>query len=530
MNRRRRFSGGYMGGGAADVVIARLAHRLYGAGYNSGAAPLTGDGTAKSYAANFVNDSGADMSTLSLVFQGWTLRTTGTTDASASYNVSGTIEFPVGTTVATINTFTVQPGQNLATPTYNPSSPITAGGTFRVSLTATPANGATYISNLGFAGVRNHALASTQRHCAVAGFGDSIMGNNNGSLFNSASGRCGIYLNSISGTTAATYGASSAANFQKQADLAQLLGCTHVMTNFGTNDFGAGTALATLQGYITSMRDLVRTKGMLYTHITMLPRTLTPTPVSCTLTSSGNTITATVADSSIFTVGKPYSIAGATQTEYNNAKICIGVNTGNNTATFHFQGSGTTPATGTITITSWKPTAEAGSWQPVFSGFYTAGGASSRGQFNAWVRAGNMDAYLEWADVVEPSRDAGRWKIADEDALLPNVQLVTVSSVISTTRFNSDYSRGTNTVQNGFLVPLTGGNIGINKTNSTNTNGDITVTSAFGVAQQIGDQYYVTPGVYYMSDDGTHPRVASGGKGAQQILDNATAAWLDSRI
>jgi len=515
-------------GSSNNPIIAMLAHRVYGPGYNSGAAPLTGDGTAKSYNVTVQNDSGTVISTCSVVLQGWTLRTTGTTDCSASYIVSGTIEYPVGTTVGTIPNTTVTPGNNVISADITLSATIPTSGSFKVILNSTPANGATYISNLGFAGLRNHAKKKSLKKICMAGYGDSIMTNNNGSLYSSALNRCGAYLNSISGTTAQTYGATSAANFSKQVDLAKKLGCTHIMSDFSTNDFAAGSTLVQVQGWLTSMRDLTRSNGMKFVQTTMTPRVSQNAAVSATLTSSGNSITATVADASLFRVGRPYTIAGANETEYNGGKICTAVNTGTNTVTFLFQGSSTSPATGSPTIQTWKFTSEANFQTPLSA--FAAGSGSTRGQFNAWIRAGAFEHYIEWGDAVEPSRDAGRWKIAGEDALLPDVSLITVSSVISTSRFNSNYTSGSSTIVNGFVQPLTGANIGVAKSGNGNTSGDITVTSAWTNTQQVGDQYYAVPGVSYISDDGLHPRVSAGGKGGQQLLDNTTAAWLDAKL
>jgi len=523
-NRRRRrllLIGSNAGG---PVMLKQLAHTVTGPGYNSGAAPLTGDGTQKTYAGTFVNRSGATINTCSVVLQGWTLRTTGTTDCSASYVVSGTIEFPVGTTVGTIPNTTVTPGLNNESADIALSAGITAGGSFKVNLSATPANGATYITALGFAGLRVHAMSNTLVKAAVAGFGDSIMTNNGGALINAAASRCPAYLNSISGTTAQTYATNG--NFSKQVDLAAKLACTHVVTNFGTNDFGASATVAQLQGWLTTMRDAVRAAGMKFGQMTMTPRVNQNSAISATLTSSGNSITAQVADASLFRVGRPYSIAGANEAEYNGSKICTARDTTANTVTLLFQGSGSPTATGTITIQSWKFTSEANFQTPQTA--WAAGSGSNRGQINSWIRGGNVDAVIEWGDAVEPSRDAGRWKIAGEDTLLPDVSLITVSSVISTSRFNSNYASGSSTIVNGFVQPLTGANVGVAKSGNGNTNGDITVTSAWTNTQVVGDQYYAVPGVSYMSDDGLHPRVASGGKGGQVFLDNVTGTWLDS--
>lgn len=515
------------GGGRIDPLLAVLAHRVYGPGYNSGAAPPTGDGTLKTYAANFVNESGAAIETASIASQGWTLRTTGTTNHSATFTVDAIVEYPVGTQVGTVS-YTVTPGVNSASASFALSASIPTGGTFRVSLSSTVANGATYIANLGFAGLRNHAKKSTLIKVRLAAFGDSIMTNNSGAVYNAASGRCPAYVNSITGTTANTYGSSGAANFVKQADLVGLLGCTHGITNFGTNDFGAGTALATLQGFLTSIYDLIKAAGAKSVHALMLPRTASPVAETVTATSSSTSMTVTVADASKYTLNHMATIAGATQTEYNGNWVITAIDTGANTLTLLFPSSATTPATGTITCKPTKATSMIG-WMSPSSSFYDPGASSPRGLFNAWIRAGATDDYIEWADAVEPSRDAGRWAVADEKSVIKSPQLITVSSVISTSRFNSDYNRGNSTIPNGFVQAITGANAGTIKGGNGNTSGDITISGTWAQTQVVGDTYWAIPGVSYISDDGLHPRVAGGSFGGQKLLDNETIAWIDAR-
>jgi hypothetical protein len=512
-------------------TYAMLAHRVYGAGYNSGAAPLTGDGTAKTYSNTFVNDSGAPITVFSLVFQGWTLTSAGTTDTGNDYVVTGNVEYPVGGTTTDVGSIVVTSGAAVAGPPTRPAVTIPAGASFKVNLSSTVGNGLKYIVNLGFAGLRNHAPAGTMKRLCVAGFGDSIMTNNGGALYNAALSRCPAYLSSIIGTTAAAYGASGAANFVKQVAISQLLGATHVMSNFGTNDFGASTPLSTLQGYLASMRDVARSRGMKFVQTTMTPRTATTgTLTATTVTSSGTSMTVALSDVSKFTVNQMYTTAGATQTEYNGNFVCTAVDSGAGTVTLLFPGSATTPATGTITVTAWKSHAAQVLWMQPTNSFYASGGASPRGLFNAWVRGGAFDSYIDWADAVEPSRDSGRWLVAGESSLLNVAQLITVASVVNTSRFTSNYTAGTSTIPNGAVQPVTGANAGVFKGGNGNTNGDITVTSAWTNAQVIGDQYWAFPGTSYMSDDGLHPRVAGGGKGGQPHLDNATSAWITANL
>jgi hypothetical protein len=513
-----------------DVDIYRLATRLYGPGYNAESGQLTGDGTAKTYSATFVNESGAPIATAALVFQGWYLTSSGTTNTGNTFDVTGNIEYPVGGTTNAIATTTVPDGSHIQTPDVTLGTAIPVGGSFKVNLSSTVPNLSKYIIRLGFAGILNKAKRSTLKKVSLFAVGDSIMTNNSGAVYNASSGRCPAYQVSITGTTAQTYGATSAANFAKQTALAATLGTTHVISNFGTNDFGAATSLANTQTYLNNMRNLVRSNSMKFVQTTMLPRTKTSIAnvAVSSVTSSGTTMTATVADASQFTVGMPYTFSGATQTEYNGTHICTALNSGT-TVSFLFAGSGTTPATGTITLIPWKPTTSPGHLTP-YNTFYNNGSGSDRGQFNSWVRGGNFDGYIEWADAVEPSRDSNLWKIGGEDTFLPAVQSITVSSVTNTSRFNSDYNRGTNTIQNGLVQAITGANVGVVKPGTSNTNGDITVASAWTNTQVVGDTYYAFPGVGYISDDGTHPRVSSGGKGGQAILDAATVTWITAAL
>ena len=512
-----------------EPKVDRLAIRILGAGHNSGAAPLTGDGTEKTHAANYVNESGASISVASIVSQGWTLRTTGTTDCSAAYTVNGIVEYPVGTQVGSIS-YTVTPGVASASADFTLSSPIPAGGTFRVSLASTITNGATYITQLGFAGLRTKEKASLLKKEAIYGVGDSIATNNGSVFYAMAAGKCPCYQASITGTTAQTYGASSAANFTKQVALAVLLGITRFASNFGTNDFGAMTTGATLKTYLLAMKSLANASGILFTQGTMLPRTLKLANITASsVTSSGNTMTVEVPDGTKFAVGKTYLTAGATQTEYNQVMVCKTIV--DNTLTFIFPGSATTPATGTITLTSQKfnNTIE---FQIPFSSKYAFGAGSDRGLHNADIRSGTYDGYIEMADPFEPSRDSGRWVVGSESPYTAEVQscAIVTGTPLTNTRFQTNYTVGTSTVANGGAQFTSGVNIGQYRSANGNTAGDYTSATAFGSIPTVGDTIDIVPGVCTTSDDGTHPRVKSGAKGGQAILDNAVSLWIDGLL
>jgi hypothetical protein len=516
---------------AVDPVIYRTATRVLGPGHNSGSAPLTGDGTQKTYSATFVNESGAPIDMMAVVLQGWTLTTTGTTAAGNAYDVTGTVEYPIAGTTTDIGTIANASGTCTKSADLVPTTTIPAGASFKVNLFSTIPNGLKYIANLGFAGLVTKKKKSLLRKEAPFGVGDSLATNNGAAVYAATAGRCPCYHASITGTTAQTYGANSAANFARQVELATMLGITAFYSDFGTNDFGAMTSIANLKSYLLNMKNAANAAGIKFFQCTMLPRILklaAITPVS--VTSAGNVMTVTVPDGSKFVVGKSYLIAGATQTEYNQVVVCkskVG-----NALTFNFPGSGTTPATGSITITSHKynNTVE---FQIPFSSKYAFGAGSDRALFNADVRAGLVsDGYIEWADACEPSRDSGRFVIGGEHAALADIQscAVVTGTPLTNTRFQTNYTVGSSTVANGGAQFTSGANMGYYRSANGNTNGDYTSGSAFPNIPTVGDTLDIIPGICHTSDDGTHLRVATGGKGGQILIDTPTIAFIQSRL
>jgi hypothetical protein len=514
-------------------IVDRLATRVLGPAHSTGTAPLTGDGTQKTYSATFVNESGAAITLMSVVLQGWSISTTGTNAAGNTFDVTGNVEYPVGgtTTAITIDglsTVTVPDGSHIKTDRVVPATTIPAGASFKVNLFSTIPNGLKYIANLGFAGLLTTAHKSLLKKEAIFAIGDSIMTNNGGALYTVTSGRCPCYQISISGTTAQTYGASGAANFTRQVALAAAMGITRFVSNFGTNDFGAMTTVDNLKTYLVAMKTLANASKILFTQTTMIPRVTKLANITATsVTSAGNIMTVVVPDATKFVVGKSYLTAGATQTEYNQVMVCRTIDTQTNTLTFLFPGSGTTPATGTITLTSQKyvNTIE---FQTAFSSKFTFGSGSDRAIFNAWVRAGGLDDYMEWADAFEPARDSGRFIVGGETPLVNDVQTcaVVTGTPLTNTRFQTNYTVGTSTTANGGAQFITGANIGGYRTANGNTAGDYTSSSAFANIPTVGDTLYIIPGTCSLSDDGTHPRVASGGKGGQAVLEEAATTKL----
>ena len=507
------------------TLVTRNAVNLFGPGHTTGTGRSTSTGATVTATPNFVNRSGAPITLVNLVFSGWWLTTSGTSPIGNNYPVTATIEFPVGTTIATItssgnSTITVPSGTDIVTDQIDISAtPISAGGTFRVSLSTTTPNGQFYTTqNLGLTGVLTTAMSNTLRKEMLFAVGDSIMTDNGAvipTVANTASG-CPSFQFSIGGTTAQSYAA--AGSFDRQVALAKRLGATRFISNFGTNDFGSSRTLAQLQGNLNTLRNAALAEGIGWSHTTLLPRTSQTTVTASAAVGSGNTITLTVPDGTLFDVGQFYTIAGANETGYNGARVCVGVSS--NDVTFISEGVSASPATGTITIvkrTSLLQTPVA--WE------------ASRVDFNNWVRAGNLGSqFLEWADTCEPSRDAGRWATCLESPLLCRSDLLgTVTQIITTNR--RFRSTGPDVVGNGAaggtVVWASGANTGLaSGVNGSNGANDITLSGDTSNTLTVNDTFYIESGTSLSTSDGTHPRIGQNGRGGQQMILTPTTTWL----
>ncbi|MBB4215547.1 hypothetical protein FHT79_002716 [Rhizobium sp. BK212] len=122
---------------------------------------------------------------------------------------------------------------------------------------------------------------------------------------------------------------------------------TVVANQLGQND----TSTSYTTWFNTNYRSLVTRIRAEYSGVKIVafpPLGRTTSARTVTLTSVGTVVTATIASGiNGLVTGQTVSIAGATQTEY-NGNVVITV-TGPTTFTYNFAGSGTSPATGTIT-------------------------------------------------------------------------------------------------------------------------------------------------------------------------------------
>ena len=513
------------------ATVTRNAVRILTPGNGLGTSRVAGTGALYTYSGTYVNESGKLMDVGSLVFAGWYLSSSGTAATLNDVTVTANIEYPVGGTTTDMkisdNSTIVIPNDGLIkTDNVTLTTPIPAGATFKVNVSSTVPTGQNRLANNGLAGVLTTTTTEGLKREMLFAIGDSIMSQDQRyTVYLSATGKCPAAQCSIGGTMAQTY----APNFSgKQLQLMKMLGTTRIVCNFATNDFGAGRSLNEIKTDLASMRDAARAEGIKFTQCTNTPQSSRIGIPASSLTSSGNIATAIVPDSSSFTVGEAISIGGASPAEY-STHLVVSEIPDSTTVKFLFNGSATPTATGS-NILLYMRNYGSRKHQTEKSGAYIRGSSSSRAQLNAWIRSGEFDGYLEWADEVEITRDDGLWAVGGEKPkLLAAQEIVVQSGFTNSTRFQSNYSRGSNTISGGMVIWTSGLNIGLSRTGNGNTGGDITVTGSLPNLPQVGDTAIAYPGAMTATMDGIHPSLAVGG-GGQVILVDATKAWIDSLL
>jgi len=509
------------------ATITRIAARQFGPGHSTGTVTTTSTGAQATYQVDLVNESGAAITLASLVFAGWGIIASGVASIGNDVPVNGTIEYPAGTQIGNFGTTTVPDGGSIESTRVTLSAAIPVGAMFRVKVNCTIANGLKYgATYLGLCGVNSTTTGETRKKEAIYVVGDSIQTNNGSAFMTAATGRCPLFQHSIGGTRASHYSASFAAY---HVPLAVLMGITRFVSNFGTNDLSSGAAA--LQGHWTTMRNATLAEGILFSQSTITPRITNPAaPAVTSATVSAGVLSVVVGAGDIgkFEVGYPYTLAGANEAAYNKTRFARSVNSGTNTVTFEADASMGAAATGTMTLTKWKDTSS-----PAM--MIADSIEATRVTVNTWVRTGgNIDDFLEWADACEPAREAGRWAVQGEKSRLLATRDITVSSIITSTRFG--YTSGAGTIPassgaGGHVQFRTGANPGWPQGINGNTASDITLSGAAPPSSiAIGDTATLFSGASWASDDGLHPRIAVGGHGGQALLTDAVATWLDARL
>lgn len=516
-------------------------------GHNA-AVPQTSTGTTSNWTVNLVNESGAAMTDASLVLLGWYLTTTGTANVGNDVTTTAAITYGGNTDnmlQSGSTTITITDGATITTDKVTLTAPIPAGATFTVSGSSTVPNtlkynrcntistgtgGATFV-NIGLAGVRTHvANSSTLKKLSLLSMGDSINTNNGSPMYLASIGLCPCAIFSIVGTTANSY--ATGTNFDKIAALAGTLGATHVTSNWGTNDLGSRTA-AQLITDLQTLQTKAAAQGVKWAQMTLTPNPSSAGTVTATsVTSSGNTLTVVVPDATKFNVGQAYTLSGAAQSEYNTSFVVATRDTGTNTLTAVFIGSATPTATGTITVKGYQQNWSARELQVVSA---TKGPKIT--SFNASVRGGLFDSFIEWGDAIEVVRDDGLWPRGGNKSRLlgETAGSVTAGFTPTTTQFKiSNTLSGVNCMNAGKVLWTSGTNIGVISSVSSGPNASnvIQLTSALAAAPAIGDTYVLLPFSIAASSDGLHPLsavpslVGSVAVGGAMLLYDASVSWI----
>jgi hypothetical protein len=480
-----------------------------------------------------VNLSGAPITVANFYHQSWVHVAGAPVNLGNDQPMVSLLEYPSGTPVTDPAAYTVLDGTRHKSADVPTSAPIPNGASFIIQTTINVPAGQRYMLNAGLSGLISTTAAGVARTKVVLfGAGDSLEGNNGGAILNVTNGRCPGIQFAITGTRASQYGANGAANFQKHLDLAQGLGCTHFFADYASNDLQAGDTVATLQSNVTQLRDGARTRGMKAAWATTPPRTNSVVRTASAATATGtNEVTLTVPDASIYVAGDFYGITETPNSFYTRANaLCAAVDTVGNTVKFTYpaNASRTAPATGAITVNAYLLSGGSGWQTPQFD--------NTRVPWNAIVRSGYFDSYVEWADNCEPSRDAGRWVNGrDKSPPLLAPFEVTVTSLIGSqpyTRFGINQSMPSNSLN--ALIWTAGGNIGGFAQSAGSGSTDLTITSAPATAIAIGDKAQLFPSLAYATDDLTHPRDKLGGTsttyGAQNLLEQPLIAWLTAML
>jgi hypothetical protein len=502
-------------GGGATSLVSRNASSLYmpvGTG--------TSAGTARTWTVTLTNASGAPITAVKLALLGWYQTQTGNVAVGNDVTVTATVNYSGATTMTQAGSanITVANDSTTISDKVTLATPIPAGATYTITGATTAANGLKYAQAflpdtigqtalpVGLAGVISCDVPAGQmvKECLFA-MGDSLWTLYR-TPFLAATGKCPVLQGSISGTVGASW--AKAGYLDKHVALAQALGITRVICNLGVNDLVTATvaAMQTTYNGPVGLRTQWNAGGIPYTQGTITPNTASATITPTSVTSSGTTMTLAVANASLFEVGHFYTVAGATQTEYNNTWSCTGRDTTANTVTLLFPGSSTATATGSITV---KPYLNFTSrLQQTPKANFEAGAASRRALINDYIRtAGNFDDYIEFADTVEIVRNDGRWAVGGDKPALhaPFAATVTGASTALTTTSSALTAEYLYEGFTGWLQYTSGANAGQTRATFQNTAvGAINVSPDLPFAPAVGDAFVFCPATANGSLDGLH--------------------------
>lgn len=540
------------GGVVPPTEITVIASRTFGPGHGSTNGMAVSNGTPTSYSRTLVNESGAPITRSQLGFIGFAIKSA-VSPPNTPLAIPGndtplsamTIEYPAGTTIGTFlkdgsGSFSTPSNSDLLKTDEVVHSAIPAGASYVVKYTASVPNGQNRLEQAGFVGHMTTALSTELKKVRCFATGDSIMTQDaRGVVLLAGAGKCPVLQMSIGGTRGFDYVPVVA----RLAKLAKDAGCTHSITNFGTNDWGAGQTEAQVATTLTALKNGYEAEGLAHFWCTTLPQSsITPVPIVSAVVDGAPepTLTVTVASTARFEDAMFYNIAGLTG------------GTGLN-GPWYFTKTGPTTLTAPVpaalagTVGSGPGTMGLISNQWVSTSFQVAPtpanalaryeqptpATSARANINARGRAGEFGGFIEWADELESGRNTNRWKTRQDQPnsrFLENVLLTVASGLANANRFSFSPSQVANRMQGGRVVILTGAQRGQYKAATGSGLNDVSLLSALPAAPAIGDQFIAASGSASSSADGVHPSLSNPTGGAQQALVDVTATWIDQQM
>ena len=528
----------------APSEVTVLATRMFGPGHGQTTSTSTSTGSATTTSLTCVNESGAALSKVSLAYVGWALQAAGIGVPGNAIPITGaTIEYPSGTVVGTFtraaaSSWSIANNSDaIFTDQITLATPIPAGASFVVRSVDQVPNGQKRIHNGGLAGVMTTAMSNTLKKARVFAIGDSIMTQDaRGAVLLAGAGKCPVLQISIGGTRASSY--VGAAN-DKLAKLAKDVGCTHSISNMGTNDHGNNQTEATTAAALADEKRAFEAQGLSHWWATTLAQQyFAPLAVVSAVVDSAAepvlTVTVSEATAARMETEMAYTISGDTNGAPNLNQRWWLTKTGPTTwtAPAPTDRAGQTGAGTLVMAPSGGNYSSTVALVPSGAGMATPTPATSiRAAINARGRAGEFGNLLEWADHFETARDSGI-NVTRQDQ--PNAYhadnlkvAVATGLTPSSTRFTFAPSTFSNRAQGGAVIFLTGAQRGRTATASGSGVNDVTVFSGLTAPPVVGDQFVIIPGSSPWATDGVHPSLTAPPGGAQTRLIDINKAWLD---
>lgn len=525
--------------------ITVIASRTFGAGHGQTTSTSTSNGTASTTTMTLTNESGAPLTKASFGYIGAALQANGFGVPGNDQPISNAvIEYPSGTVVGTMTkdgsaTFSVPNDSDLMrTDQVTLSTAIPAGASYVIRSTVTVPNGQKRLHQGGFVGVLTTAMSDTLKKVRIFVTGDSIMTQDaRGAVLLAAAGRCPVTQISTGGTRASSFvGASN----DRMAKLAKDLGCTHHITNFGTNDHGNNqTELQTATALLDSKRAYTAQGLSHWWCTTLAQQYFSPLAVVSAVVDSAAepTLTVTVDEATAARMEDVmmYSIAGDTNTPVNLNGNSWFTRTGPTTWTAPARADRAgLVGTGTLTMTPPGSYSSTVALRPSGAGMALPTPATSiRAAINARGRAGEFGNVLEWADHFETARNSGINKTRQNQPSsyhADNLILTVAAGISSATRFSFTPATFSNRAQGGLIVMLTGAQRGRAAGASGSGASDVSIYSGLSAAPAVGDQFVMVSGSGSWSADGVHPSLGGPPGGAQTRLIDINRAWVDQLL